>query len=540
MHKSLKVSTALSLTLLMFVVCFAVAAAATIYILHNDRQTIERLGKNNIERASDLSDLNSRLFQARADLADAKVDMDSGLQEPRDAALKHADALLAAARDSGKRLAANPDDDPQGAPLFERVMASAKILDEQVLAPLHKAIGGWNGVVANKLTGQPLTDAVQHYVDAVDAYQAHARAQGRDAVTDASDAQTRAMTGALGALILIALLALAIRITFHRSVLKPLNEAGEHFDRIADGDLTGKVVQRSRNEVGVLYAAMARMQAGLSQAVAAVRHGVEGIHAGTADIAEAGSDMSTRSGRQAGALQEAGANLAQLADTVTNNAHEAGEASRQMQEVAAQARRGGQAVEAAVISMQGIATASSRIAEIVSVVDSIAFQTNILALNAAVEAARAGTQGKGFAVVASEVRTLAQRSAQAAREIKGLIDDASQRVGTGVREVGQAGALIGRVVQSVDGITAIMSQISEASLRQAEDLSSINQTMDALGRSTQEDSAMVERTASQAGELAGLAQSLRQAVSAFKLEEAAGYELPAPQGAAYLALANGA
>ena len=225
---------------------------------------------------------------------------------------------------------------------------------------------------------------------------------------------------------------------------------------------------------------------------------------------------------------------------MTNNAHEAGEASRQMQEVAAQARRGGQAVEAAVISMQGIATASSRIAEIVSVVDSIAFQTNILALNAAVEAARAGTQGKGFAVVASEVRTLAQRSAQAAREIKGLIDDASQRVGTGVREVGQAGALIGRVVQSVDGITAIMSQISEASLRQAEDLSSINQTMDALGRSTQEDSAMVERTASQAGELAGLAQSLRQAVSAFKLEEAAGYELPAPQGAAYLALANGA
>jgi methyl-accepting chemotaxis protein len=540
MHKSLKVSTALSLTLLMFVACFAVAAAATIHILHNDRQTIERLGKNNIERANDLSDLNSRLFQARADLADAKIDMESGLQEPRDAALKHADALLAAARGSSKRLAANPDDDPQGQPLFERVMASAKILDEQVLAPLHKAIGGWNGVVANKITGQPLADAVQHYVDAVDAYQAHARAQGRDAVADASDAQTRAMMGALGALVVIALLALAIRVTFHRSVLKPLNEAGEHFDRIADGDLTGHVVQRSKNEVGVLYAAMARMQAGLSQAVASVRHGVEGIHAGTADIAEAGNDMSTRSGRQAGALQEAGANLAQLADTVTHNASAAGEASRRMQEVAAQARQGGQAVEAAVVSMQGIATASSRIAEIVSVVDSIAFQTNLLALNAAVEAARAGTQGKGFAVVAGEVRTLAQRSAQAAREIKGLIDDASQRVGTGVREVGQAGAIIGRVVQSVDGITAIMSEISAASLRQAEDLALVNRTVDALGRSTQEDSAMVERTASQAGELAGLAQSLRQAVSAFKLEEAAGHRLPAPKSAAYLALANGA
>ncbi len=542
MHKALKVSTTLSLTLLVFVVCFAMAAAAAIFILHGDRQTIELLGKANIERANDLSDMSSHLFLARADLADAKIYMESGLQEPRDAALKHADALLMAARNSSKRLAENADGDPQGHILFERVMTSAKILNDQVLTPLHKAVGGWNGVVANRIVSQHLVDGIAHYVDAVSAYQAYARAQGLDAVARASRAQSRAMAAALAALILIALLALVIRVSFHRSILKPLNEAGQHFDRIAAGDLTGAVAQRSKNEVGVLYAAMARMQAGLSQAVAAVRHGVEGIHAGTADIAEAGNDVSARSGRQAGALQESSASLALLADTVTSNADEAGKASRQMQEVAALARQGGQAVEAAVASMQGIATASNRIAEIVTVVDGIAFQTNLLALNAAVEAARAGTQGKGFAVVAGEVRTLAQRSAQAAQEIKKLIGNARERVDAGVREVGQAGATIGRVVQSVDGITATMSQISQASLHQAQDLASINRTVEALGRSTQEDSVMVERTASQAEELADLAQSLRNAVAAFKLEEKHAADpdlLPPPPRGAYLALAAG-
>lgn len=543
MHKALKVSTTLSLALLVFVVCFAMAAAAAIFILHGDRQTIELLGKANIERANDLSDLSSRLFLARADLADAKIYMESGLQEPRDAALKHADALLAGARESSKRLIENADNDPQGHALFERVMASAKILNEQVLTPLHKAVGGWNGVVANRIVSQQLVGGIQHYVDAVSAYQAYARAQGLDAVARSSRAQSHAMAAALGALVLIALLAVVIRVTFHRSILRPLNEAGQHFDRIADGDLTGALAQRSKNEVGVLYAAMARMQAGLSQAVAAVRHGVEGIHAGTVDIAEAGNDVSARSGRQAGALQESCASLALLADTVTSNAQEAGKASHQMQEVAALARQGGQAVEAAVTSMQDIAIASNRIAEIVAVVDGIAFQTNLLALNAAVEAARAGPQGKGFAVVAGEVRTLAQRSAQAAQEIKKLISDARERVDAGVREVGRAGSTIGRVVQSVDGITHIMSQISQASLHQADDLATINRTVEALGRSTQEDSVMVERTASQAEELAGLAQSLRNAVAAFKLEESHASEperLSASPRGAYLALAAGA
>jgi methyl-accepting chemotaxis protein len=523
--KNLKVSTALSATLVLFVAWFMLTAVVVIWILHGDRQTIERLGRANIERASDLADLNSRLFQARAALAEAKIYMESGQEEPRDAGLKRANDLLEAARASTKRLSENPDGEPQGQPLFDAVMKTAGQLDGEVLDPLAKAVAGWNGIVANKITEKVLPDAGQHYVDAVDAYQAYARAQGREAVANASRVQQRAMTGALAALALLVVLAVLIRMMFHRTILRPLNGAGQHFDRIADGDLTGEVHVRGNNEIGVLYAAMARMQASLGKAVAAVRGGVEEIHGGTGEIAEAGNEMSMRSARQAEALQEAAGSLTQLANTVSSNAEQADKASQRVQEVAKLARQGGQAMDEAVSSMHGISLAAQRIAEIVDVVDGIAVQTNLLALNAAVEAARAGEQGRGFAVVAGEVRTLAQRSAQAAREIKDLIDDASGRVGTGERHVSQAGEAMAQLMRSVDEITEMMGQISAASAEQAQDLDTVNRTMATLDGATQEDSAMVEQTAAAAGALADQAQVLRNAVSIFKLEKSA----PAPQ-----------
>lgn len=520
MRKGIKVSTALTVTLLVFVVCFALAAAATIKILRDDRQTIELLGKSNIERASDLSDLNSRLFQARGDLAEAKIYMESGLQEPRDASLKHAEALLVAARESSKRLLDNPDNTPQGQPLFERVMSTAQVLDQKVLAPLHKAVTGWNGRVATELAGQQLSDAGQQYVAAVDAYQAYAREQGRNAVADSSNAQTRAMMGAIAAMVLIALLALAIRIIFHRAILKPLNEAGQHFDRIADGDLTGKLTVRGKNEIGVLYAAMSRMQSGLGQAVATVRNGVEHIHAGTAGIAEAGSDMSGRSVRQAAALQEASASLAQLAETVTSNADESSRASRQVQEVATLARQGGQAVEAAVTTMQGIATASHRIAEIVSVVDGIAFQTNLLALNAGVEAARAGDAGKGFAVVASEVRALAQRSAEAAKDVKARITASSVQVTAGVQLVGETGDALGRIIGKIGEINGLVSAIAASAEQQATGLQQINTAVSEMDGVTQQNAAMVEEATAAARSLASEVEEMSRQIARFRVGEA--------------------
>jgi len=395
MRKNIRVTTALSAILALFVVLFALAAAGAITVLRENRADIEALGRGSIERAGDLADMTSRLFQARAALTDAKTAMEGGLEEARNESLAHAEALLKQAGESLGRLRANPDISAEGAPLFDGVLAAYAAFADKTLAPMHAAIKGWNGIEVNRLVDKTLPASGAAYVKQADAYQTYARDQGQAAVASASLTLQRVIAVAAGVLALVLLLAVLIRLAFRRSILRPLNEAGAHFDRIADGDLTGAIAMRGDNEIGVLYSAMRRMQKGLSAAVASVRHGVEEIHTGSGEIAAGGADMSDRTARQAGSLQEASANMMQLAQTVQLTAGNADLASRQALGATQLAQRGGAAVEEVVQSMQGIAESARRIGEIVGVVDSIAFQTNILALNAAVEAARAGA-GKGL------------------------------------------------------------------------------------------------------------------------------------------------
>ncbi|CCN20368.1 methyl-accepting chemotaxis protein [Bordetella bronchiseptica MO211] len=510
MRKKLKLAAALSATLAFFVLLFAAAAGAGVAVLRDNQAAIEALGRGNIERASDLGDTTSWLFQARAVLADAKTYMEGGLEEQRDAALAQAATLLEQARASQERLRANPEMAAQGASLYDEVLAGYDALAVQALAPLHAALKGWNGIEANRLAERVLPQAAERYIEAVDAFQGYAREQGRAAVADAARVLERMVLGAAALLALVAVLAVVIRLGFRRAMLRPLTEAGRHFDRIADGDLTAAIAARGDNEIGVLYSAMRRMQGGLTRAVESVRHGVEEIHTGSGEIAAGGVEMSGRTARQAGALQEAAASMAELAGT-----------SRQAAGATELARQGGTAVAQVVASMRDIASGAQRIAEIVGLVDSLAFQTNVLALNAAVEAARAGPQGRGFAVVAGEVRSLAQRSAQAAREIKGLIDDSSARVASGVQQVNLAGATMGEIVQSIDRVTQLVAGISEASATQAAGIASVNLAVADAERATQENAAMAEQTAAAAASLEAQAQALRQAVAVFRLAGAA-------------------
>jgi len=521
MRKNIRVTTALSAILALFVVLFALAAAGAITVLRENRADIEALGRGSIERAGDLADMTSRLFQARAALTDAKTAMEGGLEEARNESLAHAEALFKQAAASLERLRANPDASAAGAPLFDGVLAAYAAFADKTLAPMHAAIKGWNGIEVNRLVDKVLPASGAAYVKQADAYQTYARDQGQAAVTSASFTLERVIAVAAGVLALVLILAVLIRLAFRRSILRPLNEAGAHFDRIADGDLTGAIAMRGDNEIGVLYSAMRRMQTGLSAAVASVRQGVEEIHAGSGEIAAGGADMSDRTARQAGSLQEASANMMQLAHTVQLTAGNADLASRQALGATQLAQRGGAAVDEVVQSMQGIAESARRIGEIVGVVDSIAFQTNILALNAAVEAARAGEQGKGFAVVAGEVRSLAQRSAQAAREIKGLIEDSAARVETGVRQVSLAGDTMRDMVQSVDRVTQIVAEISSATAEQAAGIASVNHAVADIERSTQENAAMVEQTAAAAAALEAQAQGLRRAVAVFQIAQPA-------------------
>ncbi|AEC19292.1 hypothetical protein PT7_0752 [Pusillimonas sp. T7-7] len=320
------------------------------------------------------------------------------------------------------------------------------------------------------------------------------------------------------AMLVCVLIALLTYVFLGRMVLRPLSVAGRHFDRIANGDLTQRVEVKSHNEIGVLYEALRRMQESLTRTVSTVREGVEEITLGSREIFMGNTDLSSRTEQQAASLQETAASMEQLASTVRMNTDNALQADALAKGASDVAERGGQAVSVVVSTMSEISTSSHKMAEIVGVIDGIAFQTNILALNAAVEAARAGEQGKGFAVVAGEVRSLAQRSAQAAKEIKGLIEESQHKVQAGAQQASQAGEVMREVVGSVQGVTTIMGEIASASHEQSEGIEQVNQAVTQMDGVVQQNAALVEQAAAAAGSLQEQASRLAQAVAVFKLK----------------------
>ncbi|WZB61133.1 methyl-accepting chemotaxis protein [Achromobacter xylosoxidans] len=326
--------------------------------------------------------------------------------------------------------------------------------------------------------------------------------------------------------VIAALLVFATYVFLRRRVLQPLQEAGHHFDRIAGGDLTARIEARNTNEIGLLFAALKRMQESLTRTVSAVRRGVDEINVGSHEIALGNTDLSSRTEQQAASLEETAASMEQLASTVKQNADNARQANQLAASASDVAERGGSAVSEVVTTMHGISASSRKISEIVSVIDGIAFQTNILALNAAVEAARAGEQGKGFAVVAGEVRSLAQRSAQAAKEIKGLIEDSVGKVGAGSQQVERAGATMQEIVASVKRVTDIMGEISAASEEQSSGIDQVNRAVSQMDEVTQQNAALVEEAAA-AGSLQEQAQRLAEAVAVFKINAGEVIEVPA-------------
>jgi methyl-accepting chemotaxis protein len=287
--------------------------------------------------------------------------------------------------------------------------------------------------------------------------------------------------------------------------------------RIADGDLTGEMPAGGRDELGELLNAMRQMQTNLAMVVADVRANSESVATASAQIAQGNQDLSQRTEQQASSLQETAATMEELGTTVRQNADNAQQANQLAQAASGVAIKGGEVVGQVVETMKGISDSSRRIADIIGTIDGIAFQTNILALNAAVEAARAGEQGRGFAVVASEVRSLAQRSAEAAKEIKNLIGASVERVEQGTALVDQAGQTMDEVVNSIRRVTDIVGEISSASSEQSSGVSQVGQAVTQMDQATQQNAALVEQSAAAAESLKVQAGALLQAVSVFKL-----------------------
>ena len=332
---------------------------------------------------------------------------------------------------------------------------------------------------------------------------------------DRSAATAMIMLAAVGtvSLLLGALFAWALT----RSIVLPLKSAASSARRIADGHLTESLDPSGRDEAADLIAAMADMQANLARIVGDVRQGSESVAIAAAEIAQGNSDLSSRTEQQASALQQTAASMEELGTAVKKNADNARQANQLALGASTVAIQGGAVVDQVVGTMKGINDSSRKIADIISVIDGIAFQTNILALNAAVEAARAGEQGRGFAVVAAEVRNLAQRSALAAKEIKTLISTSVERVEQGAVLVDRAGATMVEVVASIKRVTEIMGEISAASGQQSDGVTQVGEAVSQMDQATQQNAALVEESAAAAGSLKAQAQQLVQAVAIFKL-----------------------
>ncbi|SPB16364.1 methyl-accepting chemotaxis protein [Caballeronia novacaledonica] len=375
-----------------------------------------------------------------------------------------------------------------------------------------------DGIIANAKAMQAMYNELANANDALRKYLTEASKQSYDE-TQSRFLWFRALSlGAIGLGIAAAVFAW---VSLRRAIARPLEAALGHFEAIAAGDLRREVAVTSRDEMGQLLEGLARMRASLLTTVRTVRSGSESIASATQQIAAGNTDLSSRTEEQASALQETASSMEELTGTVRQNADNARQASALAANASDIAGKGSAVVTQVVDTMREINGSSSKIADIITIIEGIAFQTNILALNAAVEAARAGEEGRGFAVVAGEVRSLAQRSSAAAKEIKELIDTSVARVRTGTTLVDEAGRTMNEIIGAVQRVTDIMGEIAAASEEQSSGIEQVSRAVTQMDEVTQQNAALVEEAAAAAQSLEDQAARLRQAVAVFQVADGA-------------------
>ena len=440
---------------------------------------------------------------------------------------KSTDGLLEAAHkvlvDSNKefaRYSAGPFDDPEEARLAQAVNSAREALVSQAIEPEYKALVDNDFNTFRTIQGETADRNYGVYAKAIDALEAWQGArQQRDADTATQRFRLSLIVFGVIAVVGVAIGVIA-RVGLAAAVVKPVNHAIRHFERIAAGDLTVEVKVRSNNEMGQLLGALQTMRDGLVNTVARVRGSTHEITQGAKQIASGNVDLSDRTAQQAAALEETAASIEELSAAVRQNTDGAKEASGLAQTALETVTRGADVVARVNATMSDITASSQKVEEITGIIEGIAFQTNILALNAAVEAARAGEQGRGFAVVASEVRSLAQRSGTAAKEIKELIAASAATVGAGARLVEDARRTMDEARSAVARVSGIMSDIETATHEQSDGIEQVNRAIAQIDEVTQRNAALVEEAAAAAQSLESQADVLRDAVAVFNLGSA--------------------
>ncbi|NVH72433.1 HAMP domain-containing protein [Paraburkholderia sp. JPY432] len=514
MFSKIKVASGLLCVLAAFCVFQLVTVGLGFWSLTRTHDDVGDLASIALKQVDAVNQTTQRLMDARINLSRAGTRMVRGGAEPTDI-VQHAREQLAAADQS-----------------FAGFMSAQKTSDEDsaratALAERYKTLHGALAELVQYLDSTNiqafLDQPTQSFQDAYLA-EVHNFEQFGDAASRASLASIDARVAAfriVSVVILLVLVAgtLAVYTALRRGVVAPLEEAGRHFERIAQGRLDQPIAARGSNEIGRLFSGLATMQASVARTVRSVRESADSIHLGANEIATGNADLSARTENQAASLEETASSMEELTATVRQNADHAREANALAETALDATSRGSEVVNQVVDKMRGIAQSSDKIAEIISVIDGIAFQTNILALNAAVEAARAGEQGRGFAVVAGEVRGLAQRSAQSAKEIKTLISESVAEIQGGSALVERAGEAMSHVSASISRVTQMMAEISASSLEQSTGIEQVNQAVVQMDEMTQQNAALVEQAAAAAASLHQQTEQLKQAVSVFEISE---------------------
>ncbi|MBB2998422.1 methyl-accepting chemotaxis protein [Paraburkholderia tropica] len=468
--------------------------------LGNAGDSLATIARGDLVAMHSLNDASSYLLRSRVSLDRANSLYAAGQNDEAKKVIDRADVLLGKSNDAWKIFQSAPKAGIDAATLDTLNTKRASLLSDGV-QPEFTALRANDLAAYHAIADTKISPMFVDYDNSA-APIAQQLQDGAQAREESARSQISLMRTLIGAVILVALvLVVAIRFAMRGLIVQPLEDAVKSFERIAQGDLTERIEVYSNNEIGRLFAGVKRMQDSLVSLVSAVHNGAGSIDVGAREIAMGNTDLSQRTEQQAASLQETASSMEQLTGTVRQNAENARQASQLAVNASDIATRGGEVVGEVVHTMQDIAASSAKVVDIISVIEGIAFQTNILALNAAVEAARAGEQGRGFAVVAGEVRTLAQRSAGAAKEIKELINDSAQKVQSGSQLVGRAGTTMDDILQAVRRVTDIMGEISAASEEQSSGIEQVNRAVTQMDTVTQQNAALVEQAAAAAASL---------------------------------------